>query len=61
MIESIDFAMLFQKEFANAKAPEKNYVLQESSTTGITVGEEITISSIKSNRNSRIVFWNYNF
>ena len=43
------------KEFANAKAPEKNYVLQESSTTGITVGEEITISSIKSNRNSRIV------
>ena len=43
------------KEYANAKSPEKNYVLQESSTTGITVGENISITSIKSNRNTRIV------
>ena len=38
-----------------AKAPEKNYVLQESSTTGITPNEEITITSINSNRNPRVI------
>ena len=43
------------KEFANAKAPEKNYVLQESSTVTITNTEDTTVNSIKSNRNPRII------
>ena len=39
------------KEFANAKAPTKNFILQESKT----VNEESAITDINSNRNPRII------
>ena len=39
------------KEFSNAKAPSKNFVLQESKT----VSEETTISDVNSNRNPRVI------
>lgn len=39
------------KEFSNAKAPSKNFVLQESKT----VSEESTITDVNSNRNPRVI------
>tara|TARA_R100000008_G_C3587737_1_gene174045 strand:+ start:7461 stop:14519 length:7059 start_codon:yes stop_codon:yes gene_type:complete len=45
------------KEYSNpvAKAPAKNYVLQESSTVKLDAGTEITVSDIKQNRNTKII------
>jgi len=39
------------REFKNAKAPTKNFILQESKT----VNEDSTINTIKSNRNPRVI------
>ena len=39
------------KEFSNAKAPTKNFILQESKT----VAEETVITDVNSNRNPRII------
>ncbi|MEC8551534.1 MAG: tail fiber domain-containing protein, partial [Pseudomonadota bacterium] len=42
------------KEFTNAKEPEKNYVLQESSTVGEDKHFQ-TLSNLTDNRNTRII------
>ena len=39
------------REFKNAKAPTKNFILQESKT----VNEDSTINTVKSNRNPRVI------
>ena len=43
------------KEFTNAKEPEKNYVLQESSTVGEDKRSQDSLSRLIDNRNPRII------
>ena len=43
------------KEFVNAKEPEKNYILQESSTVGEDKRSQDPLSSLIDNRNTRII------
>ena len=43
------------KEFENAKEPEKNYILQESSTVGEDKRSDELLSNLTDNRNPRII------